>query len=235
MKFFEVADLSTVVVIADDRRRQGGKKTTSRARHPERDIDGLRGRDRGRGYRGGSGAVLLLLLVCSLSTAWERALSMLLYGRLLHTWGLNLRTIVQQSCCSSLSWRWWSFAAPWSWQYAVHDLMMLSSSYSIFLQKFWKSQILRWKNLFRDPGLWRQVWRLQTSVCMDLESFADLVLAFFDNGEFDSTILQSQISTWSWLSPAQNLTSNGQLNIDYACCSSTPRAVPSLLNVQYSA
>jgi hypothetical protein len=34
---------------------------TSRARDPERDIDGLRGRDRGRGYRGGSGVVLLLL------------------------------------------------------------------------------------------------------------------------------------------------------------------------------
>jgi hypothetical protein len=80
-----------------------------------------------------------------------------------------------------------------------------------------------------------KVWRLQMYVCMDLESFADLVLAFFDNGEFDSTILQSQISTWSWLSPGQNLSSNGQLNSDYACCSSTPRAVPSLLNVQYNA
>lgn len=54
----------------DDVREERKPSThTSRARDAERDIDSLRGRDRGRGYRGGSGAVLLLLLVCSLSTA----------------------------------------------------------------------------------------------------------------------------------------------------------------------
>jgi hypothetical protein len=54
----------------DDVREERRPPThTSHARDPERDIDSVRGRDRGRGYRGGSGAVLLLLLVCSLSTA----------------------------------------------------------------------------------------------------------------------------------------------------------------------
>lgn len=72
MNFFEVADLSVVVVIADDhdvREERRPSTHTSRARDPDRDIDSFRGKDRGRRYRGGSGAVLLLLLVCSLSKA----------------------------------------------------------------------------------------------------------------------------------------------------------------------
>ncbi len=189
MKFFEVADLSAVVVIADDRRRQGGKKTiyTYIARQGPRERHRQPQGQRQRSW-------LSRRQRCSTSTPF----------------GLFLVNSLRESLKYVTVWQVITYLGSESQDNSSHvvrlchddddpslrrhhgnmrftNLMMLSSSYSIFFQTFWRRQILRWKSLSRNPGLWRQVSRLQLYVCMDLESFADLVLAFFENGEFDST------------------------------------------------